>query len=128
MGKSFKGAAAAARPVYNQIIGSTQQEHNTQDVQTVQSAYNTHEASDTPETQSAPVEHDVQEVLGTQGRKGAKLPRINMAFSPANLEYLRIMAGLNGQSITRYVNAMIERERRENTVFEDAKKLINKQK
>ena len=111
MAKQFKDAAAAARPVYNTIIGSAQQPQEVQQVQQV------------PEEQQA---LDVQEAQATQGRKGAKMPRINMAFTPSNLDYLRVMAGIKGQSITRYVNALVEKEREENgATYEAAKKLID---
>ncbi|MBD5162557.1 MAG: hypothetical protein HDT14_11225 [Oscillibacter sp.] len=83
MPKGFKNAAANAKPVYATVIGSTQEVQR-------------------PEA--------VPETVQTQGRKGAKLPRINMAFTPQNLEYLRIMAGLRGQSITKYVNALVEQD------------------
>lgn len=101
MGKQFKEAVAAAKPVYGQIMGSIPQAQATQEP---------------PEEKEAP---------RTQGRKGAKMPRINMAFSPENLEYLRIMSGISGQSITRYINAMIDRERIQNRpAFEAAQKII----
>lgn len=100
MGKQFRDAAAAAQPVYNTLIGSAPSAQEEQEV---------HHAQDAPKT---------------QGRKGEKLPRINMAFSPQNLEYLRIMAGIRGVSITKYVNALIERDRELNgETFEAAKKL-----
>ena len=106
MGKQFKDAAAAAQPVYNTLIGSTP------------SAQEAYETSDTHSTSKE------QDVPKTQGRKGEKLPRINMAFSPQNLEYLRIMAGIRGISITKYVNALIERDRAQNgETFAAAKKL-----
>lgn len=89
MPKGFKTAAANAKPVYATVIGSTQEVQQEQEVQR-------------PEA--------VPETVQTQGRKGAKLPRINMAFTPQNLEYLRIMAGLRGQSITKYVNALVEQD------------------
>ena len=102
MGKQFKDAAAAAQPVYNTLIGSAQ------DTQQEQEAYN---AQDTP---------------STQGRKGAKLPRINMAFSPQNLEYLRVMSGIRGISITKYVNTLIEQDREKNAeTYEAAKRLTS---
>jgi len=105
MGKQFKDAAAAARPVYNTIIASAQQH---QEVQEEQQALN------------------AQEAQATQGRKGAKMPRINMAFTPSNLDYLRVMAGIKGISITRYVNALVEKEREENgSTYEAVKKLTN---
>ena len=53
----------------------------------------------------------------TQGRKGEKMPRINMAFTPVNLEFLHIMAAVEGTSITRYVNRVIEQERKQNNPF-----------
>lgn len=89
MPKGFKNAAANAKSVYGTVIGSTQEVQQEQEVQR-------------PEAVPEPVQ--------TQGRKGAKLPRINMAFTPQNLEYLRIMAGLRGQSITKYVNALVEQD------------------
>lgn len=102
MGKQFKDAAAAARPVYGSLIGSA------------------------PSTQEEQEVHSAQNTPSTQGRKGEKLPRINMAFPPQNLEYLRIMAGIRGVSITKYVNSLIERDREQNgEIFEAAKKLIN---
>lgn len=56
---------------------------------------------------------DAQEEQGahdTQERK-QKHPRINMAFASDNLDYLRTMAGLDGISITAYVNRLIEADR-----------------
>jgi ribosomal protein L20 len=52
---------------------------------------------------------DTQKVQGTQKTqpKREKLPRINMAFAPAHLEYMRTMSGLDGISITAYVNRLV---------------------
>ena len=104
MPKGFKNAAANAKSVYGTVIGST------------------HEAQQEQEVQHPEV---IQETVQTQGRKGAKLPRINMAFTPQNLEYLRIMAGLRGQSVTRYVNALVEQDMELNRgAYDAAKQLI----
>lgn len=114
MAKKFKAAAAAARPVYSTIIGArgpadTQEVHDTQEVQEV---HNTQE---------------VQEVSGTQGRRGKKLARINMAFSDENLDYLRVMAALNGQSMTGYVNRLIDADRQQKAgAYQTAKSLAEK--
>lgn len=40
--------------------------------------------------------------------KRAKLQRINMAYRPANIEHLQIMARIAGVSITEYNNRIIE--------------------
>ena len=103
MSKGFKNVAAQAKPVYGTVIGSTQEVQQEQEVQR-------------PEV--------TPEVAQTQGRKGAKLPRINMAFTPQNLEYLRVMAGIRGQSVTRYVNALVEQDMELNRVAYDAAKRL----
>jgi len=90
MGKNFKDVAASTKSVYSKVIASAQNEQQVQEVQTSGS--------------------ELPAVPRTQGRKGEKLPRINMAFTPQNLEYLRVMAGLRGQSVTRYVNALVEQD------------------
>lgn len=84
-----------------------QQAHEAQDVQ------------DTQEVQRTPSVH------GTQGKKGHKLPRINMAFSTANLEYLQIISRIKGISATEYVNRMLDAEREaQSEIIEAAKKLF----
>ncbi len=47
----------------------------------------------------------------TQGKKGKKAERMNMAFSLSNYEFLRVMSGWNVMTITTYVNHLIEEER-----------------
>jgi len=47
----------------------------------------------------------------TQGKKGQKLPRINMAFSHENLEYLNIVSRIDGISKTDFVNRLIAKDR-----------------
>ena len=52
------------------------------------------------------------------------MPRINMAFSPSNIDFVRVMAALKGQTMTQYVNALLDREREANgEAYEAAKKL-----
>lgn len=65
----------------------------------------------------------------TQGRKGEKMPRINMAFTPTNLEYLHVMAAIQGASITRFCNDLIEQSRKGNRdAYGQAKQLIERMK
>ena len=72
-------------------------------------------------TQEAP---QVQDELRTQGRTGMKLPRINLAFSPTNYEFIKIMAAMHGQNLTQYVNEIINAEReRKKDIFEQTKAL-----
>lgn len=104
MAKGFKNKVSNAQPVYNTIMSSAQEAQRTQEVQ---------------EVSPAPA---ASEVKSTQGRKGAKLPRINMAFSPERLEYLRVMAALRGVSVTRYVNDLVERDMAQNSEIYDRAK------
>lgn len=69
---------------------------------------------------------DTQEVQRTQGKKGQKLPRINMAFQTSNLEYLQIISRIEGKSITEYVNNLVEQDRQKNSERMEAAKQILK--
>lgn len=63
-------------------------------------------------TQEAQGTYDAR---NTQGKAGKKADRMNMAFSPENYEFLRVMAGIHKMTITKYVNHVIEEERKRNT-------------
>lgn len=110
MAKGFKETAAAAQPVYSTIIGAAQQEQQTQE---------------TPKEQETQA---VQEAQATQGRKGMKMQRINMAFTPSNIDYIRVMAAIRGQTMTQFVNALITQDRERNgEAYDTAKKLTEGQ-
>ena len=61
--------------------------------------------------QDAQETHDEQKAQPTQGRKGQKLQRINMAFQPDNLDYLQTISRIEGMSMTDYVNRLLQRDR-----------------
>ena len=64
--------------------------------------------------------------MRTQGRAGAKLPRINMAFSTANHEFIKIMASVTGKSMTEFTNFVVEQYRNEHPeLYEKAKAIID---
>ena len=68
---------------------------------------------------------EVQQVQHTQGKKGQKLPRINMAFQTSNLEYLQIISRIEGKSITEYVNNLVEQDRQRNAArLEEARSIF----
>lgn len=110
MAKSFKDKAA--RPsVYAAISGATQEE---------QAALYAQQEPDVQEV------HERQEALQTQGKRGAKAQRINMAFTPSNMDFIKVMAKLKGQTMTQYVNAILEQEReRAGEAYQKAKDLID---
>ena len=64
--------------------------------------------------------------LRTQGRKGCKAVRINMAFTPDNHEFVKVMAKITGQTMTEFTNQVITQYRQEHPeIFEQAKSIID---
>lgn len=64
--------------------------------------------------------------LKTQGRKGCKAVRINMAFTPENHEFIKIMAKISGKTMTEFANLVVERYRDEHPeIYEQAKAIID---
>ena len=51
------------------------------------------------------------EEMRTQGRKGVAAPRINMAFSGPNYNYVRVMAAIQGKTMTTFVNDVVAQHR-----------------
>lgn len=95
--------------------------HTTKSEQEVQEVIEKYEEQEVQETQ------EVHKVQGTQGRKGQKMKRINMAFGDENLEYINVMAKIQGKTMTKWVNDLIDKERADNQgIYEQIKKLANK--
>lgn len=69
-------------------------------------------------------EQEAQEImqsLKTSGRKGLKLPRINLAFSPEIYEYIKTMSRVSGQSMTDFINAALQQHLNEHRdIYEKA--------
>lgn len=60
----------------------------------------------------------------TQGRKGMKIDRMNMAFTAENMDYVRVMAGIRGLTMTQFVNDCLNADREKNgKVYRMAKEL-----
>ena len=112
MAKSFK--EKAARPsVYAAISGTETEAEEVKEVIEVQ------------EVQDDFTER--QESLRTQGKKGAKAQRFNMAFTPSNLDFIRIMSKINGQTMTQFVNEIIDREREaQSETYQQVKSFLDK--
>lgn len=50
----------------------------------------------------------------TSGRKGVKLPRINVAFKPSVYEYISTMARVRGETMTDFINLVLEKHMDDN--------------
>jgi hypothetical protein len=88
-------------------------------------------AQEVPKEQLEATVHTMQEQIEaaearrTQGRKGLKMPKMNMSFTPSNMEYLRVMAGVNGMTVTRFMNYIIEQHAATNAErYKKAKELM----
>jgi hypothetical protein len=65
--------------------------------------------------------------MRTQGRAGAKMPRINMAFTPENHQFIKIMSTIRGESMTQFVNFIFDQYREEHPeIYQDAKAIIDR--
>lgn len=56
-------------------------------------------------------EEEVTAEMQTQGHKGEKLPRINLALTRDNYKFVITMARAKGMTITKYVNTLVAQER-----------------
>lgn len=101
MAKDLKKAAKQMQAVYGDML-------ETQDAQKAQKAY------------------EAKEALQTQGRAGVKLERINMAFTPSNYDFIKVMAAIRGQTMTVFVNSVLDNERARNgEKYKAAKALVD---
>ena len=57
---------------------------------------------------------ELQEAGKTKGRKGVKMIRVNMAFTPTVHDYIRTMAKSRGQTITQFTNHVFTKSMEEN--------------
>ena len=96
-------SAVNTTPVYNQIAESI--------------------AEEAPQAQYTQEELDALREAGkTQGRKGAKAIRFNMAFSPAVYQYIQTMARVRGESVTQFTNYVFQQSMKDNAdLYEKAK-------
>lgn len=69
---------------------------------------------------------EIAETMHTTGRKGVKLPRINLAFSPSNYKYIEIMSRVRGENLTQFVNKIIQEHREQHgDIYEKAQEFID---
>lgn len=64
---------------------------------------------------------EIQKSMNTSGRKGAGLPRINLAFTPEVYTYIKIMSRVRGENLTQFVNYVLQQYKEEHKdVYEKA--------
>lgn len=65
-----------------------------------------------PEAEAAEKEERAREGK-TQGRKGCKAARINMAFTADNYEFIQFVSHYKGMNLTQFVNDVLDQYRAE---------------
>lgn len=90
--------------VYGAITEATAETtaQQAQDVQHPRQVYSTQKAQ------------EMREAGTTQGRKGCKAVRINMAFAPDIHEYIKTMARVRGESVTDFTNYVFRQSMADN--------------
>lgn len=64
---------------------------------------------------------EILQTLHTAGRKGIKLPRINLAFTPELHEYITTMSRARGETLTDFVNKVLREHMEEHRdIYEKA--------
>ena len=117
MAKSFK---KADNPALNFI---TEKDKNTQEVQEQQEVQKVQEPQKVSEVQEVKKNQTSKD---TQGRKGQKLPRMNMGFFDDNLEYVQKMSKIKGVTLTAYINSLITEDKQKNKeLLEQIEKFLN---
>ena len=103
-----------------------------QQAQMTQEVHKAHKANEVPQEKlNADIEEmaaitEAAEARKTQGRKGYKMQRLNISLTPSEYEYIQVMAGITGKSLTRFIGDLISREAERNSeVYQQAKELIN---
>jgi len=100
----------------------------TQEVQKPQQPHKAGEVSD--EQRAADLEEMAKmtaaaEARKTSGRKGYKMQRLNISLTPSEYDYVQIMAGITGKSLTRFIGDLISREASANSdAYQKAKEII----
>ena len=63
--------------------------------------------------------------MTTVGRKGVKLPRINMAFAPDVYQYIKIMSSATGKTMSEFLTQVVRQHAKDHAdLYEKAQALI----
>ena len=113
--------------VYDAIAAATAEpEEKTTDILLTADAQEVQEKRKARRTYNAQEAAEIMKTLKTSGRKGLKLPRINLAFAPDTYQYVQIMARVRGESMTDFVNTALRQHMEEHgDLYERAQEFRN---
>lgn len=128
MAKDF--SKVNTNPVYNAIADATAEPEQLPGQTTWETIQEAQEPQEAQEKQTGRKprrtysEQETQEALysrQTSGKKGVKLPRINLAFTPDVYEYIQIMSRVRGESMTDFINLALRQHREQHAdIYEKA--------
>ena len=98
----------SAEPVYSTINEATAEARETVPVRKERRTYSEQEA------------YELMKEMKTSGRKGVKMPRINIAFQPDVYQYVTVMSRVRGDNLTEFVNLALRQH------MEDHSELYNR--
>lgn len=138
--KNLKEAAARGADLFF----STADTQHAQDTQYTQSTQNTdkpHKAQEEQPAQLAQTVRDMQDAIATQeaertahkeikkaetAARKASRKRLNIEISASGYDYVRVMAGITGKSVTAFIAALIDREAATNNeTYTKAREIID---
>lgn len=97
--------------VYNTIAEATAEP--AQEIKEVSETQEKHKTRKPRKTYTEQEAAELLQELKTSGRKGLKLPRINLAFAPDIYNYIQIMSRVRGENMTDFVNIALRQHMEE---------------
>lgn len=91
------------------------------DAQEAQETQEEHKTRKPRRTYNAQETQDALTSRQTSGKKGVKLPRINLAFTPEVYKYIQIMSRVRGESMTDFINTALQQHKEQHAdIYEKA--------
>ena len=124
-------AAAAARGA--DLFFSANDTQNTQETQLAQPTVKPHKAQDEQPAQLAQTVQEMQNAItahetekaAQKAAKQANKRRLNIEITSGGYDYVSIMAGITGVSVTKFISDLIDREAAtNNSTYKAARELI----
>lgn len=129
--KDLTGAISAGIDRLFSVHDQHQTAVEEQQAQEMQQTAQLHKAGEVSDAQRAA---DVDEMAAmiaaaearkTAGHKGYKMQRLNISLTPSEYDYVQIMAGITGKSMTRFIGDLISAEAERNAdTYKKAKEII----
>ena len=116
MTKDFTNITAG-KVVQSTIAAATQDTQEIHDTPATQEAHKTQRKNKPRKTYTDQEAAAYAQARRTAGRKGMKLPRINLALTPEMYEYLRAMSKAAGMTYTEFIDKILRDHKAEHAAI-----------